>query len=110
MTLTELLQYVRQLFTFELFRLGENPLSVSTILTFVLVLSLFALCSRLLRATILSRALTRLNLDEGTRYNFLRVTHYVILLDKEVNHQEGGVWNDEDEFWFGVGVSTSFAR
>lgn len=80
MSLAEVLDYVRRLMAYELFQLGQNPISIWSIAMFAMVLVVFAVASRVVRSVFLDRGLRKLRLDEGTRYTFLRITHYIFLL------------------------------
>jgi len=80
MGLNALLDSLLSLLNLKLFELNQTPITVTSILMFIIVLVGFAVVSRLFRRLFLRRLLVRMGLDEGTRYNFLRITHYCIML------------------------------
>ena len=62
------------------FELGKTPISVLTILTYLLVIAGFILLNRILRRTILRQILMRMGVDEGRRYTYLRIFSYVFMI------------------------------
>ncbi len=68
------------IFSQKLFEINQTPVTISSIIMFLIVLLLFVLFSHLLQKVLLNRILRRFQMDPGTRYNLARITHYVILI------------------------------
>ena len=71
---------IEKIFNFTLFELNQTPVSISSILMFFIVILIFYIISRLLNRYLISKIMSRLKIEEGTRYNLLRVNHYIIMI------------------------------
>ena len=80
MNLTEIFAAIAKVFNITLFELNKTPVTISSILMFFIVIGIFILISRLLNKSMISKILSRLKIDEATRYNMLRVIHYIIMI------------------------------
>lgn len=80
MPLSEVLSLVRGVFNVTLFEINKQPITVSNLIMFVLVISVFAVISRIVRRILRGQVFPRLAIDEGTRYTLLRITHYLIIV------------------------------
>ena len=78
-TFVEIYDAVAQVFTFELFRLGNSPITLATLAKFLFLAGLVILAESILRRIMLHRVLTRTHLDEGVRFAVARITGYVLL-------------------------------
>jgi len=63
-----------------LFEINKQPITVSNLIMFVLVISVFAVLSRIIRRILRSQVFPRLAIDQGTQYTLLRITHYLIIV------------------------------
>ena len=63
-----------------LFEINKQPITVSNLIMFVLVISVFAVLSRIIRRILRSQVFPRLAIDQGTEYTLLRITHYLIIV------------------------------
>jgi len=79
MSTNDLLQHFHQLMTFKLLQIGSTPVTVSSIVMFAFVITLFLIISKIICRIILKKLLSRIQLEEGTEYNLLRLTHYSII-------------------------------
>jgi len=79
MSTNDLLQHFHQLMTFKLLQIGSTPVTVSSIVMFAFVITLFLIISKIICRIILKKLLSRIHLEEGTEYNLLRLTHYSII-------------------------------
>lgn len=68
------------LFTAELFKLGDVPFTFATLIKVLLVLFAVYLFSRYLRKLLKNRVLPKTKLDEATRFTVLRILHYIIMI------------------------------
>lgn len=73
-------QHAANFFDYALFHIGETPITLISIAIFVLTLIVFSIISRVLRMAILKKILVRMEVDQGMRFTFQRLTHYSILL------------------------------
>ena len=67
-------------FTKPLFQLGQTPVSLATMVEFVVVITLVVLLSRLIRRLLRTRVLARTKLDVGQQYAIARIASYVVLV------------------------------
>ena len=72
MTFTEVLALLDSIVGTKLFVINQTPITIGSLVMFAIVLMLFSLGSRLLRALLFSRMLSRVPIEEGTRYNLNR--------------------------------------
>lgn len=79
MSVNDLLKYLHNAMMLKLFQIGQTPVTVSSLVMFVIVITLFLLLSRIICRFVLKKLLERLNLEQGTQYNLLRLTHYIII-------------------------------
>lgn len=65
---------------FSLFRIQNVEVTVSNLVVAIVAILLSLLASRLVRKVLRRRVFTRLDLDKGLEYAFLRFVHYLILI------------------------------
>ena len=75
-----ILMSIEKILNYKLFELNQTPVSISSIAMFILVVLLFFVFSRIINKFFLNRLLSRFKLEEGTRYNMTRVSHYLIMI------------------------------
>ncbi|MEW5975476.1 MAG: mechanosensitive ion channel domain-containing protein [Acidobacteriota bacterium] len=80
MTFSEVSSLVEKIFNVTLFEINKQPITVSNLIMFVVVLSVFAILSRIIRRILRGQVFPRLAIEEGTQYTLLRVTHYLIIV------------------------------
>ena len=80
MSLSDILALIYQVLRFPLFTVKSTTVTLSSLIMFVLVMAGFLLISRIFLKIVLTRLLSRLKMDEGTRYNLLRIAHYIVLI------------------------------
>lgn len=79
MTPTEVLKFAIGLWKFEIFQIGETPVSVSSLVLFVVVMYAFGAGSRFLIRHLLRRVLVRIRVDRATIFTVERITHYIVV-------------------------------
>ncbi|MGA2137317.1 MAG: mechanosensitive ion channel domain-containing protein [Verrucomicrobiia bacterium] len=67
-------------FTKPLFQLGQTPVSLATMVEFVVVITIVVLLSRVIRRLLRTRVLARTKLDVGQQYAIARIASYVVLV------------------------------
>ncbi|MDA0990318.1 MAG: mechanosensitive ion channel [Verrucomicrobia bacterium] len=80
MTSGQIIDWMSSLLNYQLFTVNQTPITTASICLFAAVLAGFGLLSSILCRVILGRTLDRFHVEEGTRYNLLRITHYVVML------------------------------
>ena len=70
----------RNIFDRELFRLGETPITIITIVQLILIIAVFFVVSKLLGRFLRRRILSRLGLDDGVQYTIIRLSHYLMMV------------------------------
>jgi len=75
----ELLHWLNGILSYHLFELNQTPVTLYSIIVFViLIIATFAL-SRSVNRYLLNRLLVSMEIDEGTRYTMKRISHYIIM-------------------------------
>jgi len=80
MSFAEVLALLERVFNVTLFEINKQPITVSNLIMFVLVISVFAIISRIVRKVVRSQIFPRVAIEEGTQYTLLRVTHYLVII------------------------------
>ncbi len=79
MTWTELGDYLNRILNFVLFQVKETPVTVLSVLIFVLFITVFIFMGILARRALNQRIFKKLKIDPGTSYTLSRITQYVII-------------------------------
>ena len=77
--MSDFLEIINTVFTYKLFELNRNPVSISSILMFLMVVGVFYFGSNILKKVLAGKILIKLNLDKGTQFVFIRIIHYIIM-------------------------------
>lgn len=80
MNIDQVFSEIKNVLNFTLFELNQTPVSISSIIMFVLLMILIYFASRFITKILLKRILTRLQIAEATRFAMLRITHYLIMV------------------------------
>jgi small-conductance mechanosensitive channel len=80
MSFSEFSSLLKRIFNVTLFEINKQPITVSNLIMFVLVISVFAMLSRIIRRILRGQIFPRLAIDEATQYTLLRVTHYLVIV------------------------------
>lgn len=80
MSPSEFLALIEQAFQMKLFEINKTPITIASIIMFVIVIGGFGLVARFISRVMLARILSRLTIDEGTRYNLIRITQYTVMV------------------------------
>lgn len=71
---------LKSILNYTLFTINQTPVTVSSIVIFIVVFLGFILFSKLLTRTLGARILSRFQIDAATKYNLERITYYVIIV------------------------------
>ena len=80
MSFAEVSALLERVFNVTLFEINKQPITVSNLIMFVLVISVFAIISRIVRKIVRCQIFPRVAIEEGTQYTLLRVTHYLVII------------------------------
>lgn len=80
MSLTEVLAMLKSVFNATLFEINKQPITLSNLIMFALVIGIFAMISRIVRKILRSQVFPRVAIEEGTQYTLLRITHYLVIV------------------------------
>jgi small-conductance mechanosensitive channel len=73
-----LIELVSKIFSFTFFTINQTPITLASFIVFIFIFLAFMAASKLLTRTLNSRVLSRLQIDEGIRYNLQRIINYTI--------------------------------
>ncbi len=65
---------------YELFKLNSTPITLASLIMFVVVLLIFLVLSRFINRILMKKLLSRFHIAEGTQYMMRRVSHYLIMI------------------------------
>jgi small-conductance mechanosensitive channel len=80
MDLKTIVDQVGYVLNYTLFELNQTPVSLSSVIMFVFMMATFLVFSKFLDRLVLRRLLSKLQIDSGTSYTMIRVTHYLIMI------------------------------
>jgi small-conductance mechanosensitive channel len=78
--MTRIFDFVDKLLHYRLFEIKQTPVTVFSILMFIIVVAAFYVFSKIFNRYILGRLLKRFNIESGLEYTILRVSHYLIMV------------------------------
>lgn len=79
MTAQELFNYIKDILNFQLFKINEIPVTVSSIFIFLMMITFFIILGIFVRRQLNRRILKRLKIDPGTSYTLSRITQYLVI-------------------------------
>lgn len=80
MNLKEIEAFADRLFQYKLFEINRTPVTLSSILMFIVVITLFYILSRLFQNLLRSKILTHFRIDKGTQFTLSRISHYLVMV------------------------------
>ena len=80
MTFTELYQKLFSIMEFKLFAIGDAAIGLGDILVFVLILFVFLIVSKALSRLLSVRVLSKMPMEDGTKYVLKRITEYALII------------------------------
>jgi small-conductance mechanosensitive channel len=75
-----IIEFIRKVFGITLFSVGQTPVTLTSLILFLSFFIIFVLLSRWITKMLGSKVLSRLHIEEGTRYNFERVVYYTLVI------------------------------
>lgn len=80
MDINTIFEKMQMVLNFKLFELNQTPVSLSSIIMFILMMVIIFIFSRFLNRVLLKRILLKLQIRSSTQFTMLRVSHYVIMI------------------------------
>jgi small-conductance mechanosensitive channel len=78
--LSEIFDNISTVLYYKLFEINQTPITIMSLVMFVIVVAVFYVFSRLLNRVILRRILKRFEIEKGTSYRMRRISHYLIMV------------------------------
>jgi small-conductance mechanosensitive channel len=78
MTETNIFQILSKLLNITFFTINQTPVTFISVIVFISIFTVFLFLSKLLTRILSNRILSRMQIDEGTRYNIERIIHYTV--------------------------------
>jgi small-conductance mechanosensitive channel len=75
-----IIEFIQKVFSLTLFSIGQTPVTLTSLILFVSFFIIFVLLSRWITKMLGSKVLSRLHIEEGTRYNFERIVYYTLII------------------------------
>lgn len=79
MTFEELLAILKEILNYTLFSVNQTPITISSILILILLLTIFIVAGIIIRRMLSRRLFKRFKIDEGTGYTLSRISQYIII-------------------------------
>ena len=80
MSAKEILQIMDEILHYTIFTLNQTPITLLSIILFFSIIFGFIIFSRLIKNRILSKVLSKFQIDEGLQFSLTRIIHYIIVL------------------------------
>jgi small-conductance mechanosensitive channel len=80
MNLTEMFQKIISVMEFKLFAIGDTPVGFGDIIVFIFMIISVLVVSKIVSKLLANKVLTKVAMDEGTRYVLRRLTEYSLLI------------------------------
>jgi small-conductance mechanosensitive channel len=80
MELTKIFQVIEKIFGFTLFEINQTPVTLSSIIMFIIVITVFYFASKLINKMMVNMLLKHFDIEDNTRFLLLRITHYIIMI------------------------------
>jgi small-conductance mechanosensitive channel len=80
MDTSSILEQLGNFLNMTLFEINKTPVTSSSILMFILMITVFYISSKIINRLMMKPLLGRFSIDEGIRYNLIRISHYLIMV------------------------------
>jgi len=79
MTFLEVIEIIKGVLDFTIFKVAETNVTVRSLFTFGIVTAIFTFSARTLRNILMTKFFARLRIERGTRYSLSRIVQYFVL-------------------------------
>lgn len=77
-SLQNIIDIIREIVSTTLFQIKDYPVTIGSIIKFVVIIVVFIIISKFFNRHVLRRILSRFDIEKAVQYNMLRVSHYII--------------------------------
>lgn len=77
---SEIYEMIDKVLHYQLFSVNQTPITISSLIVFVLTIALLALASRMISRHIVGRAMRRFGIEDTKAYTIRRVAYYLLLI------------------------------
>ncbi len=74
-----ILEIIRDVLQYRLFTINQQPVTISSVLLFIVFLLGVYIISKLINRIVLRRILIRFDIERSIRYNMIRLGHYIVM-------------------------------
>ncbi len=74
-----ILEIIRDILQYRLFTINQQPVTISSVLLFIVFLLGVYIISKLVNRIVLRRILIRFDIERSIRYNMIRLGHYIVM-------------------------------
>jgi small-conductance mechanosensitive channel len=79
-TLSDIFSTIDKVLHYQLFELNKQPVTLASLIVFVLIVIVIFFISRLLTRILLRRLLMRFHIESGIRFTMVRISHYILMI------------------------------
>jgi small-conductance mechanosensitive channel len=76
----EIENFASHLVHYKLFEINRTPITLSSIVMFIIVIAIFYILSRLFQNLLRNRILAHFRIDKGTQFTMSRISHYLVMI------------------------------
>jgi small-conductance mechanosensitive channel len=76
----EIENFASHLVRYKLFEINRTPITLSSIVMFIIVIAIFYILSRLFQNLLRNRILAHFRIDKGTQFTMSRISHYLVMI------------------------------
>jgi small-conductance mechanosensitive channel len=80
MNLKEIEVFAAHVFHYKLFEINRTPVTLSSLVMFVVVITVFFSVSRVLQNLLRNKILAHFRIDKGTQFTMSRISHYLVMI------------------------------
>jgi small-conductance mechanosensitive channel len=80
MEFSSVIEQLNNIFQYHLFQINQTWITPASLILFTLMIVVFYISSRILQKIVIKNVFPRFQIDDGTKYNLLRVSHYLIMI------------------------------
>lgn len=77
---SEIYEMIDKVLHYQLFSVNQTPITISSLIVFVLTIALLAFASRMISRHIVGRAMRRFGIEDTKAYTIRRVAYYLLLI------------------------------
>ena len=75
----DILDKIKEVIQYTLFTINQTPVTLASLAVFFIIILIFILLSKMLKARLLGKLLSKFNLEAGLQFTLTRITQYLVL-------------------------------